>query len=418
MPPAEVPEYLLRELAPRVLGALARCCGDFTAAEDAVQEALLAAVQAWPMSGIPANPAGWLVRVAQRRLIDEIRSDASRRDRETAVVVDPSSSGGAAERGGSGPCAGDDTVELLMLCAHPCLNPAAAIALTLRAVGGLTTAQIAAAFLVPERTMGQRISRAKQRIRAAGARFEPPEPQDRPQRMHSVLSVVYLMFNEGYVSRSCGLDQPDLAAEAIRIARLLVNSAPADPEAAGLLALLLLTHARRPARTDHAGRLVPLDEQDRRLWDAELIAEGRRLLLAALGAGAAGPYQVQAAIAALHDEGSAAEETDWPQVAALYTLLERMTPSPMVTLNRAVAVGMVAGPQAGLKLLDGLKSLADHHRFHAVRAHLLERLGRLSEARAAFELSAGLTANTAERYYLATQAARLTNGEAAPPGSG
>ncbi|WP_026549435.1 sigma-70 family RNA polymerase sigma factor [Arthrobacter sp. Br18] len=411
MSTTDVPEELLRHLTPQVLGALARRCGDFSAAEDAVQEALLAAVQAWPRSGVPANPVGWLIRVAQRRLIDDIRSDAARRAREVLVAVDPTVPGDVAGNSRQQSSAEDDTLTLLMLCAHPCLGPASAIALTLRAVGGLTTAQIAAAFLVPESTMGQRISRAKQSIRAAGARFEPPAPKDRRERVRAVLAVVYLMFNEAYVSHRDGLDRPDLALEALRIARLLVGSAPGDPEAVGLLSLLLLTHARRPARTDHAGRLVPLDEQDRRLWDAGMIEEGHGLLLRALGAGAVGPYQVQAAIAALHDEASSAEATDWPQISALYTLLERMAPGPMVTLNRAIAVGMVSGPQAALTLLDGLEILSDHHRLHAVRAHLLERIGRLTEARSEFERAAGLTANTAEHYYLITRAAQLARGD-------
>lgn len=410
MSTADVPEDLLRELTPQVLGALARRCGDFTAAEDAVQEALLAAVRAWPRSGVPVNPAGWLVRVAQRRLIDQIRSEAARRTREELLAADPTAPGSGVHDTAPGTGTGDDTLTLLTLCCHPCLPPASAIALTLRAVGGLTTAQIAAAFLVPEATMGQRISRAKQRLRAAGARFEPPAPEERRRRGRTVLSVVYLMFNEAYVSHGDGLDRPDLAVEAIRIARLLVDSAPEDPEAAGLLALLLLTHARRPARSDRAGRLVPLDEQDRRLWDADLVQEGRELLLHALSAGAVGPYQVQAAIAALHDEASSARATDWPQIAALYMLLERMTPSPMVALNRAVAVGMVSGPQAGLVLLEDLDTLADHHRLHAVRAHLLQRAGRPVEARAAYELAARLSTNTAERHYLTTRAAQLRSG--------
>jgi RNA polymerase sigma factor (sigma-70 family) len=408
---ADVPEDLLRELTPQVLGALARRCGDFTAAEDAVQEALLAAVQAWPRSGVPDNPAGWLVRVAQRRLIDQIRNETARRAREELLAADPTTPGSGGRVTAPSPGAGDDTLTLLTLCCHPCLPPASAIALTLRAVGGLSTAQIADAFLVPESTMGQRISRAKHRLRAAGARFELPVPEERRRRGRTVLSVVYLMFNEAYVSHRDGLDRPDLALEAIRIARLLVDSAPEDSEAAGLLALLLLTHARRPARTDHAGRLVPLGEQDRRLWDADLIQEGRRLLLDALSARAVGPYQVQAAIAALHDEASSAQATDWPQIAALYTLLERMAPNPMVTLNRAVAVGMVSGPLAGLGLLDGLEALSDHHRLHAVRAHLLQRAGRPVEARAAFELAARLSTNTAERYYLTTRAAQLNSDE-------
>ncbi|MEX5237605.1 RNA polymerase sigma factor [Kocuria arenosa] len=406
-----MPEDLLRELTPQVLGALARRCGDFTAAEDAVQEALLAAVEAWPRSGVPANPAGWLVRVAQRRLIDQIRSEAARRTREELLAADPTAPASESHDTAPRTGAGDDTLTLLTLCCHPCLPPASAIALTLRAVGGLTTAQIAAAFLVPKSTMGQRISRAKQRLRAAGARFELPAPEDRRQRGRTVLSVVYLMFNEAYVSHGDGLDRPDLAVEAIRIARLLADSAPEDPEAAGLLALLLLTHARRPARTDHAGRLVPLDEQDRRLWDADLIHEGRELLLHALSAGAVGPFQVQAAIAALHDEASSTQATDWPQIAALYKLLERMVPSPMVTLNRAVAVGMVSGPQAGITLLEGLEALSDHHRLHAVRAHLLQRAGRSVEARAEFELAARLSTNISERYYLTTRAAQLNSTE-------
>lgn len=411
MPEAGVPEDLLRNLTPRVLGALARRWSDFAAAEDAVQEALLAAVQAWPISGVPDNPAGWLVRVAQRRLADDARSAMARREREAAFAADPTGPGSAPGLPGPDPAAGDDTLALLMLCCHPSLNPASAIALTLRAVGGLTTAQIAAAFFVPEPTMGQRISRAKQRIRAAGARFEPPAAHERRQRIEAVLPVVYLMFNEGYVSHGEGLDRPDLAAEAIRIARVLVDATAGNPEAAGLLSLLLLTHARHPARTDSIGRLIPLDEQDRRRWDPHLITEGQSLLLGALARGAAGPYQVQAAIAALHDEAASTEATDWPQIAALYLLLEKMAPNPMVTLNRAVAVGMASGPQAGLALLERLTALADHHRFHAVRAHLLERAGRPAEAHDEFALAARLAANLAERYYLVTQAARLAPGD-------
>lgn len=412
---------LLRDLTPQVLAVVARD-GDFAAAEDAVQEALLAASQQWAADAVPDNPVGWLVRVARRRLIDQWRADTARRARELSAAADPTSPLGGAPLPATtdpdpapdhAPAPGrdpdrDDTLTLLMLCCHPCLSPAAAIALTLRAVAGLTTSQIATAFLVPETTMGQRINRAKQRLRATGARFITPTRQQRQARLTAVLHVIYLMFNEGYLGEGDHLDRPDLADEAIRIARILHRAEPDHPEATGLVALLLLTHARRAARTGPTGWLIPLAEQDRSLWDRQAITEGRRLLLTALSHGTAGPYQIQAAIAALHDEAPSADETDWPQILALYTLLERMTPGPMVSLNRAVAFGMAQGPDHGLALLETLNGLADHHRLHAVRAHLLDRAGRSDEARTEFEVAARLAKNVPERLYLAAQAARLS----------
>ncbi|WP_203905887.1 RNA polymerase sigma factor, partial [Virgisporangium aliadipatigenens] len=354
-------ENLLRELAPQVLGTLVRRHGQFDACEDAVQEALLAAAAQWP-DGLPKRPRSWLLTVASRALVDRWRTDSARRRREIASALDPTN---------EPPDDPDDTLVLLFLCCHPALSPPSQLALTLRAVGGLSTARVAAAFLVPETTMAQRISRAKQRIREAGARFELPAAGERADRLRVVRHVLYLMFNEGYTD----LARPDLAAEAIRLARLLHRLLPADGEAAGLLALMLLTDARRAARTDADGWIVPLAEQDRGRWDAAAIAEGRALLARTLGAAPIGQYQIQAAIAALHDEAQTSADTDWPQILALYDVLERVTPGPLVTLSRAVAVAMVHGPTAGLALLgtlDGDDRLAHTHRLDAVRAHLLE----------------------------------------------
>ncbi|MDQ1654738.1 MAG: hypothetical protein QOI35_3938 [Cryptosporangiaceae bacterium] len=393
-------EDLLRELAPQVLGAVVRRSGDFTAAEDAVQEALLAAALHWPGEGIPDNPRGWLVAAAIRRLVDQIRSEQARRRREGAVAVEPEP-GEVADS--------DDTLILLFLCCHPALTPASAIALTLRAVGGLTTAEIANAFLVPEATMAQRISRAKQRIRSSGVPFQMPAQDEWAPRLRSVLRVLYLIFSEGYAS-SVGPDlaRTELSGEAIRLARLAHAELPGESEVTGLLALMLLTDARRPARTGPHGELVPLDAQDRSRWDRALIAEGTALVTAALHEGAIGEYQLQAAIAAAHDNAPAVAATDWPQVFALYGLLERITGNPMVTLNRAVAAAMADGPQAGLALLDGVADrLAGHYRLDAVRAHLLEMAGDEAAAIAHYRAAASRTTSTPEQQYLTTQAARL-----------
>jgi RNA polymerase sigma factor (sigma-70 family) len=393
-------EDLLRELAPQVLGAVVRRSGDFAAAEDAVQEALLAAALHWPGEGIPDNPRGWLVAAAIRRLVDQIRSEQARRRREGAVAVEPEP-GEVADS--------DDTLILLFLCCHPALTPASAIALTLRAVGGLTTAEIANAFLVPEATMAQRISRAKQRIRSSGVPFQMPAQDEWAPRLRSVLRVLYLIFSEGYAS-SVGPDlaRTELSGEAIRLARLAHAELPGESEVTGLLALMLLTDARRPARTGPHGELVPLDAQDRSRWDRALIAEGTALVTAALHEGAIGEYQLQAAIAAAHDNAPAVAATDWPQVFALYGLLERITGNPMVTLNRAVAAAMADGPQAGLALLDGVADrLAGHYRLDAVRAHLLELAGDEAGAIAHYRAAASRTTSTPEQQYLTTQAARL-----------
>lgn len=405
-------ERLLRELSPQVLGAITRRYGDFSAAEDALQEALTAAAMQWPEAGVPDNPRAWLVQVAARRMADHLRAEIARRRRETAVVmrappdeqVVPSPDADLEpER--------DDTLLLLFMCCHPALTRPSAIALTLRAVGGLTTAEIASAFLVPEPTMGQRISRAKQLIKNAGARFHMPGERERDERIGAVLHVLYLIFNEGYAS-SAGpsLQRVDLSSEAIRLARAVHHQLPEDAETAGLLALMLLTDARRAARATAEGELIPLDEQDRTLWDRAEIAEGVALITHALSRGAVGPYQLQAAIAAVHDEAARHEDTDWPQILALYGLLERMSDNPMVTLNRAVAASMVHGPETGLALLERLEAdprLAQHHRLAAVRAHLLEKAGDRDGAIADYRRAADLTASIPERSYLLMKAARL-----------
>jgi len=400
-------EGLLRENAPQVLGALTRRYGNFDACEDALQEALLAAARQWVEDGVPDNPRGWLVTVAARRLVDEVRAEAARRRREdTAAAL----AGLGPEAPAPEPRGVDDSLTLLFLCCHPAVTPASQVALTLRAVGGLTTAQIAAAFLVPEPTMAARISRAKQQIRAAGARFELPPDPERSARLAVVLHVLYLIFNEGYTATSGDdLTRPDLAAEAIRLARMVHRRLPEDGEVAGLLALMLLTDARRPARTGPGGELVPLAEQDRGRWDAAAIAEGSALVTAVLGHAALGPYQLQAAIAALHDEAADTASTDWPQIAQLYAVLEHVAPNPVVTLNRAVAVAMVDGPAAGLALLAELDGgpLAGQHRLPAVRAHLLERAGDVAGAVENYRLAAQRTASAPERRYLLAQADRL-----------
>jgi RNA polymerase sigma factor (sigma-70 family) len=402
-------EGLLREAAPRALAAVVRRFGDFGESEDAVQEAMIAAVEQWPAQGVPESPVGWLIHVASRRMTDRIRSEAARRGREDMVAADRAEvaalPGESDDAGGDG----DDTLVLMFMCCHPALTPASAIALTLRAVAGLTTAEIGSAFLVPEATMAQRISRAKKSIEASPEPFRMPAEGERPQRLRSVLRVIYLIFNEGYVT-SAGPDlaRAELAAEAIRLARIARLALPEDPEVTGLLALLLLTDARRPARSDAAGRLVPLAEQDRSLWDREAIEEGAALLAAAVAKGAVGEYQLQAAIAAEHARGARPEETDWREILGLYGLLERITGNPMVALNRAIAAAMVDGPEAGLSLLAELDgSLAGHHRLHATRAHLLERSGDTAGAIAEYRLAAERTNSLPEQQYLTTQAARL-----------
>jgi RNA polymerase sigma factor (sigma-70 family) len=393
-------EDLLRDLSPQVLGVLARRYGDFDAAEDAVQEALLTAATRWRTDGIPENPRGWLLRTATRKLIDQARNDQARRRREELVARQAQPGPGQSE---------DDTLTLLFLCCHPDLTGPSAIALTLRAVGGLTTAEIARAFLVPESTMAQRISRAKASIKASGGSFRMPAEVERAGRLRSVLRVLYLIFNEGYASSSgAGLQRVELSAEAIRLARLVHRLLPDDGEVSGLLALMLLTDARRAARTSTGGDLIPLDEQDRTRWDRNLIAEGTALIDAAIGRGAVGEYQLQAAIAALHDRAGRVEDTDWPQILALYGLLERMTGSPVVALNRAVAEAMVHGPAAGLKHLERIEAtLAGHHRLDAVRAHLYERAGDPAPAIAHYRAAAARTASEPEKRYLILRAAQL-----------
>jgi len=396
-------EDLLREMTPQVLATLVRRHGHFDACEDAVQEALLAAAGQWPEQGAPDNPRTWLVTVASRRLVDEWRSDGARRRREDTVHrLEPAPAPLDSE---------DDTLTLIFLCCHPALSPPSQLALTLRAVGGLTTGEIAAAFLVPEATMAQRISRVKQTIRAADARFELPPDAERPERLRVVLHVLYLVFNEGYTaSAGAALYRTDLTAEAIRLTRMLHRLLPEEGEVAGLLALMLLTDARRAARTTDDGSIVPLAEQQRALWSSAHIEEGVALLTRTLGRGPVGAYQLQAAIAAVHDEAQDAHDTDWPQILALYEVLERVSPGPMVTLNRAVAVAMVHGARAGLAVLgtlDADQRMAHTHRLHAVRAHLLEMAGETVAAGEAYLQAARMTASVPEQRYLALRAARL-----------
>jgi RNA polymerase sigma factor (sigma-70 family) len=413
-------EHLLRELTPQVLGAVIRRFRDFSAAEDAVQEALLAAAVQWPREGLPENPRAWLIQVAARRMTDHIRQETARRRRETEAVQDADTIAPAFEMD-SDPYQ-DDALVLLFMCCHPALTEASAIALTLRAVGGLTTAEIAKAFLAPEATIAQRISRAKQSIRSSGVPFRMPTSEERAQRLRAVMHVLYLIFNEGYVaSAGAQLQRLDLTSEAIRLARMLHHLLPEDTEAAGLLALMLLTDARRVARTGPEEELIPLPQQDRGLWDAGEIAEGIALLSAALPKGAIGPYQLQAAISAVHTEAKCAADTDWPQILALYELLKQMSENPVVMLNHAIAVAMVRGPRAGLNLLDKLDQdvrLAGHHRLPAVRAHLLEMAGDAEGAVTHYRLAAGRTSSQPEQVYLLTQAARLSKPDRGCPAAG
>ena len=402
-------ESLLRELAPQVLGVIARRFRDFASAEDATQDALLAAFRQWPREGVPENPRGWLIQVASRRMTDMARSEIARRERETAVAGDEEPAVEPPEL--EAEMDPEDTLILLFMCCHPALSASSAIALTLRAVGGLTTAEIANAFLVPEATMAQRISRAKQSIRASGAPFRAPTVQERQERLPAVLRVLYLIFSEGYASSvGAELQRLDLAREAIRLTGSARALLPNDGEVAGLLALMLLTDARRAARTGQGGELIPLDEQDRGLWDEAEIAEGTELLTMALSQGAVGLYALQAAIAAVHDEAARAEDTDWPQILALYELLLGVAPSPMVTLNHAIAVAMVHGPAEGLARLAALdkdERLTGHYRLAAVRAHLLEKLGEYEKAVALYRTAAAGTTSVPERNYLIAHASQL-----------
>jgi len=409
-----VVEDLLRQFAPQVLGSLVRRYGHFDLAEDAVQEALLAAALQWPGQGIPDNPRGWLITVAVRRLTDELRSDEARRRREERAAAElPREHVEPPPDPEQVPAGEDDTLTLFFLCAHPALSPASQLALTLRAVGGLATAEIARAFLVPDATIAQRISRAKQQIKASHIPFTLPAESERAERLTVVLHVLYLIFNEGYTASSGpDLQRGELTSEAIRLAREVRRLLPDDGEVAGLLALMLLTDARRAARTRADGSLVPLAEQDRERWNGSYIEEGVALVTDALARSPLGPYQLQAAIAAVHDEAAQAADTDWPQILVLYELLERISPNPMVTLNHAVAVAMVKGPQAGLELLGPLdddRRLAEHHRLDAVRAHLLEMAGDRAAARSSYRRAARRTTSLAERRYLEARANRLTS---------
>jgi RNA polymerase sigma factor (sigma-70 family) len=397
---------LLRELTPQVLGFVARRFRDFDAAEDAVQEASIAALMQWPRDGIPDNPRAWLTQVAFRKMADRIRSESARRRRETEVVEEA-----ARETGLTAGQLEDDTLVLLFMCCHPALTPSSAIALTLRAIGGLTTSEIASAFLVPEATMAQRISRAKQTIKTSGIPFQMPNSEERAGRLRSVLHVLYLIFNEGYTATSGPhLRRAGLSEQGIRLTRMAMRLQPENTEIAGLLALMLLTDARRYARTGPNDELIPLAQQNRALWDRGQIADGVALLSAALPKSSIGPYQLQAAIAAVHDEAESPEDTDWPQILALYELLKRMSDNPMVILNHAIAAAMVHGPKEGLNLLDSLSAdrrVAEHYRMDAVRAHLLEMAGDSTAAAGYYRAAAGKTVNLPERNYLLMQAARL-----------
>jgi RNA polymerase sigma factor (sigma-70 family) len=405
-------EQLLRDLTPQVLGALTRRHRDFAAAEDATQEALLAASMQWPLEGVPDNPAGWLYKIALRRLSDHARSEAARRRREENIagefaieemLMQSTDADFEPDQ--------DDTLMLLFMCCHPSLTTASAIALTLRAVGGLTTGEIGKAFFVPEATMAQRISRAKQAIKASNIPFTG---QERDERLDAVMHVLYLIFNEGHTS-SVGekLQRVDLSTEAIRLTRSLNESAPDSPEVAALLALMLLTEARSAARSGPAGELIPLDEQDRTRWDKALIQEGVALIAKAMSSSLIGPYQLQAAIAAIHDQADTPEQTDWAQIQDLYGLLLRISDNPMVALNHAVATAMVEGVEAGLSLVDAIAqdtTLKEHYRTHAVRAHLYERAGKHHLALEHYQRAADGTSSLPERNYLLSKAARLSSG--------
>ncbi|CAN5795686.1 sigma factor-like helix-turn-helix DNA-binding protein [soil metagenome] len=404
-------EDVWRSCAPRVLTALVRRYGDFDAAEDAMQEALLAAARQWPTDGMPDNPSGWLITVASRRVVDRLRADEARADRERLVARrTPSEAFLAPAADALVGSVRDDSLALLLMCCHPALTRPSQVALTLRAVAGLSTAQIGRAFLVPEATMAQRISRAKARLREVGARFTVAATEQMPERVAAVGHVLYLIFTEGHTTTNgAELTNISLANEAIRLTRKLHEHLPAAGEVSGLLALMLLTDARRAARTFPDGSLVPLAEQDRSLWDRSLIGEGVQLIESALPTGPVGPYQLQASIAAIHAEAPRATDTDWTQIETLYRMLHALTPGPVVTLNHAVAVAEVDGPTAALTMLGPLlqdTQLRRHHRLHAVHAHLLEADGRVEEARAAYTTAASLATSIPEQRYLLTKAAQ------------
>ncbi|UOY02701.1 RNA polymerase sigma factor [Blastococcus sp. PRF04-17] len=395
-------EQVFRENYGRAVAVLVRLLGDIDAAEEAVQDAFLTAVQRWPADGIPPSPAGWIVTTARNRAIDRLRREASRTDRyvqAARLTAEP-------EREEAGPVT-DDRLRLIFTCCHPALAVPAQVALTLRLLGGLTTAEIAAAFLVPEPTMAQRLVRAKSKIRDARIPYRVPTEAELPDRLRAVLVVVYLVFTEGHdASSGDRLVRDDLCAEAIRLGRVLAELMPDEPEVTGLLALMLLTHSRRAARTAPDGGLVLLADQDRARWDRDLIAEGQELVRRCLRRDQPGPYQVQAAINAVHSAAPTAADTDWPQIVALYDLLVALAPSPVAALNRAVAVAEVAGPEAGLSLVDAL-DLGRHRSFHAVRADLLRRLGRTTEARQAYVAALERTGNESERAFLRRRLGRL-----------
>lgn len=404
-------EDLLRRLAPQVLGAVVRRYGNFDLAEDATQEALVAAAAQWPRDGMPDNPKGWLITIAARRLTDLLRSDQARRRRENTIAQWAIPEPQVSLPGEAGRADHDDTLILLSMCCRQSLSVTSQIALTLRAVGGLTTTEIARAFLVTEGTVTRRITRAKQSIKDSGIPFAPPSATERAGRLDAVLRVLYLIFNEGYASTAGPeLQRTEMASEAIRLARAVHMAVPQDCEVTGLLALMLLTHARHRARTGPDGSLIPMSDQDRTLWDPEAIAEGVSLITGALPFGPTGPYQLQAAIAAVHDEATSWELTDWPQIVALYEVLLRIDRNPVVALNHAVAVAMVRGPQAALELiadLEGDTRVNEDRRFHAVRGHLLEMVGDRQAARDAYEAAARRATNLQQRRYLHVRATDL-----------
>jgi RNA polymerase sigma-70 factor (ECF subfamily) len=396
-------ERVFREEYGRAVASLVRFCGDIDLAEEVVQDAFTVARRRWPSDGVPPSPAGWIITTARNRAIDRLRREGSRADRHAEAVRLQNAGGRDVQEG----AVEDDRLRLIFTCCHPALAPAAQVALTLRLVGGLTTGQIARAFLVPEPTMAQRLVRAKRKIRAARIPYRVPEGDELPARCRSVLAVVYLVFNEGYAA-SAGprLLREDICAEAIRLGRVLLSLMPDDPDVMGLLALMLLVDARRAARVTAAGELVRLPDQDRSRWNRALIAEGQALVRRCLAIDRPGPYQIQAAINAVHSEGVDAASTDWRQIVQLYDRLLAVAPTPMAALNRAVAVAEVDGPAAGLALVDSLY-LAHTHLFHAVRADLLRRLGRFDEAAAAYDRAIARSDNDAERSFLERQRASL-----------